>query len=108
MTRRRTRGREGSMMSYSLEGARSATTDPQEQVVLRVVEVLGRDDRVLAGYLVGGFAVGQGDAFSDVDLQFIVADEGVEELRDSWISLLEDIAPPAHVEPFQGVIGGSV
>lgn len=94
--------------SCSLAGVRSATTAPQEALVLRAIEVLHDDDRVLAGYLVGGFAVGQGDAFSDVDLQFIIGDEAVEGLSGSWTALLDRIAPPAHVQPFPGVIGGSV
>lgn len=94
--------------TYSLAGVQHATTKPQELLVLRVIDVLADDDRVLAGYLIGGFAVGQGDAFSDVDLQFIIEDDAVEDLSASWTSLLELIASPAHVQPFPGVIGGSV
>ena len=94
--------------AYSLAGIRSATTAPQESLVLRAIEVLRDDDRVLAGYLVGGFAVGRGDAFSDVDLQFVVADDASDDLTSSWTELLHRIAPPAHVQPFTGAIGGSV
>jgi hypothetical protein len=94
--------------SYPLDGIRSATTGPQEALVLRAVEVLGGDPRILAGYLVGGFAVGQGDAYSDVDLQLLASDDAVGDLAGSWTDLLERIAPPAHVSPFSGAIGGSV
>lgn len=94
--------------SYSLAGVRNATTAPQEELVLRAIEVLGADDRVLAGYLVGGFAVGQGDAFSDVDLQLIIDDAAADDLRESWTDLLDHMAPAAHVQPFPGTIGGSV
>lgn len=97
-----------STASYSLQGIREATTLPQEDLGRRVVEVLGEDDRILAGYLVGGFAVGQGDAFSDVDLQFIVAAHAADDIGVSWVQLLDRIAPPAHVQPFSGVIGGVV
>lgn len=94
--------------SYPLDGIRSATTGPQEALVLRAVEVLEGDPRILAGYLVGGFAVGQGDAYSDVDLQLLASDDAVGDLAGSWTDLLERIAPPAHVSPFSGAIGGSV
>jgi len=93
---------------YSLDGIRRATTEPQEEFVLRVIAAFERDPRILAGYLVGGFAGGMGDAFSDVDLQFIVDDAAVADLAESWAGLFDDIAAPAHVEPFPGVIGGLV
>ena len=93
---------------YALDGLRRATTAPQEELVLRVIEGFEPDPRILAGYLVGGFAVGTGDAFSDVDLQFLVDDAAVADLADSWARLFEDIAAPAHVQPFPGAIGGSV
>ncbi len=51
---------------YSLAGVRQATTAPHEAFIARAREVLAANDRVLAAYLVGGFAVGMGDAFSDV------------------------------------------
>jgi hypothetical protein len=93
---------------YSLVGVGQATTAPQEELVLRIVQAFEDDSRILAGYLVGGFAVGTGDAFSDVDLQFLVDDAAVAELADSWAGLFDDIAAPAHVQPFPGAIGGSV
>ena len=99
---------DGPVSQYSLAGVRSATTLPQQELVLRVIDVLGRDPRVLAGYLVGGFAVGQGDAFSDVDMQFLVDDGALEGLSGTWQSLFDGIAPPAHVQPFPGAVGGSV
>ena len=75
--------------TYPLTGLRTASVEPQQALVYRVVEVLEPDPRVLAGYLVGGFAVGQGDAFSDVDLQIVVDDDAMAELADSWPDLLD-------------------
>jgi hypothetical protein len=98
----------GPSSKYSLSGVRVATTRPQEELVLRVLEVLAPDSRVLAGYLVGGFAVGYGDAFSDVDFQFLIDDAAVADISGSWLALLERIAPPVHVLPFPGTIGGAV
>lgn len=68
---------------YSLEGIREATTDRHNTLIERAVEVLSHDDRIIAGYLVGGFAVGMGDAFSDVDLQCCIRDEAAEDFRSA-------------------------
>ncbi|GEM_PF-2188879 len=91
---------------YSLAGIRGATTAPQEALIARASEVFQGDDRVLAAYLVGGFAVGTGDAWSDVDLQCIIADDAREDLTASWQELANSIAPTAHIQPFGSVIGG--
>lgn len=85
---------------YSLEGARSATTDPQRAFIARATEVLQADDRVLAAYLVGGFAVGIGDPFSDVDLQVLVAEDAAAELADGWIELIHRITPTVNIQGF--------
>lgn len=88
------------MSRYSLAGVRAASTAPQEQFIARATEVLQADPRVLAAYLVGGFATGQGDAFSDVDLQIIVADDAAAELGDGWRDLLHRITPTVHIQGF--------
>lgn len=92
--------------SYSLEGVRNATTAPQQALIERAIEVLGADDRVLAAYLVGGFAVGTGDAWSDVDLQCTIRDATGQDLTTSWMDVAKTIAPTAHTQPFASVIGG--
>jgi hypothetical protein len=94
------------MSSYSLAGVRSATVEPQQRLTLRAIEVLAADERILAAWLVGGFAVGDGDAFSDVDFQCTVRDDAVDELRTSWIDLVGRIAPTVRISPFPGAIGG--
>lgn len=91
---------------YSLAGIRGATSAPQMGLIARATEVFQADDRVLAGYLVGGFAVGTGDAWSDVDLQCIIADEATDDLSVTWTELANAIAPTAHIQPFGLVIGG--
>jgi hypothetical protein len=93
---------------FSLAGVRRADTIPQQELVLRLVELLEPDRRFLAGYLVGSFAVGQADAFSDVDLQFVIADAALDDLTSSWTTLLGRVAPPVNVLPFPGTIGGAV
>lgn len=92
---------------YSLAGVRAATVAPQEALVARATAVLSGDERILAGWLVGGFAIGDGDAFSDVDLQCSVADEAVEDLTESWVKVANAIAPTVRISPFPGGIGGT-
>ena len=55
---------------------------------------------MLAAYLVGGFAVGMGDAFSDVDLHIVVADEAADELAEAWPELIHRIAPTVSIQRF--------
>ena len=66
---------------YALAGVRIATTAAQEAFIARATDVLRGDDRIIAGWLVGGFAVGDGDAFSDIDLQCF----GEDESRSEWL-----------------------
>ena len=70
--------------------------------------MLSADERVLAAYLVGGFAVGMGDAFSDVDLQIIVAKEAAEDVADSWVELIHRIAPTVWIQPFSTLAPGAL
>jgi hypothetical protein len=91
---------------YPLTGVRAASVDPQRALIARATEVLAADERVLAAWLVGGFAVGDGDAFSDVDLQCTVADEAFADLEGSWVDLVQRIAPTVRISPFGGSVGG--
>jgi hypothetical protein len=88
------------MSRYSLAGIRSATTRPQEALITRAVEVLREDDRVLAAWLVGSFAVGEADPWSDIDLHFLVTDAGADHLKESWRDLLHRITPTVMSQPF--------
>lgn len=91
---------------YPLTAVRQATTAPQEALIARATQVFSADHRVLAAYLVGGFALGDADAWSDVDLQCVIRDEDAAELKGSWPELAEAIAPTAHVQPFGFAMGG--
>lgn len=91
---------------YSLEGVRQATSAPQMALIERAVQVVTSDDRILAVYLVGGFAVGTGDAWSDVDLQCTIRDDAKEDLVTTWKAVANAIAPTAHIQPFAHGIGG--
>ena len=57
----------------------------------RVLALADRDDRVVAGAVVGSLAVGGGDRFSDLDLTFAVAGGvPVEAVLDDWTRTLQD------------------
>lgn len=80
--------------SYPLDGIRSATTGPQVALLERAVEVLRADERILAAWLHGSFAVGRGDPFSDVDVHCCVDDDVAAELAgDGWKKMLARITP---------------
>jgi hypothetical protein len=102
--------------SYPLPGVREATTRPQEAFIARATEVLASDARVEATYLVGGFAVGDGDPWSDVDLQCVCPDDACADLASTWQELVARITPVVYAQPFHllapggqvtGVIGGN-
>jgi hypothetical protein len=91
---------------YSLAGVRAATTAAQEKLIDRATTVLSADSRILAGWLVGGFAVGDSDAFSDVDLQCSVEDGAMSDLSSSWPELVAKIVPTVWISPFPRSVGG--
>ena len=84
---------------YPLAGIKAATMAAQENFIQRAKDLLAADDRVLAAYLVGGFAIGKADPWSDVDLQVVVTDEAAEPLKTSWPALAARLAPLANVSP---------
>lgn len=93
-------------MTYSLGGVRAATTDPHLALVARATDVLRADPRIVAAWLVGSFANGDADPFSDVDLRCAVADEAFEDVRETWRAVVDAIAPTVSVRPLPGQVGG--
>lgn len=75
------------MSRYPLTGIREATTEPQLAFVEHAAEALRGDERIVAAFLVGSFATGEADAWSDVDLH-CVADGEVD-----WREVLAAITP---------------
>jgi predicted nucleotidyltransferase len=61
------------------------TREARDRVRDRVLEMARRDDRVVAAAVVGSFAYGEGDRWSDIDLSFAVRDDvSVSEVLDDW------------------------
>jgi hypothetical protein len=65
----------------------------QRELIERVKRVLGRDDRVLGVWLVGSYARGTNDQFSDVDLWVVVDPADVDRFCDDWPRICDEIAP---------------
>lgn len=51
--------------------------------------------------------VGGADAYSSVDVQCLVPDEVADELRASWMEVVEHITPTVQITPFSGTFGGT-
>ena len=98
---------DGWVSRYSLAGLRSMSLQPLEQLLAHARAVLAADDRITAAWLVGSFAVGEADEFSDVDLACLVSDEDLKDLRGSWRSVLDRITPTVNVDEFPFAVGGA-
>jgi hypothetical protein len=94
--------------TYPLTGIRSATTAPQRALLERACAVLQADDQVLAAWLVGTFAYGEEDPWSDLDVHCCVTDEAAAQLAgDGWKAVLGRITPTVMATTFPpGTIGG--
>jgi hypothetical protein len=67
------------------------TVEQRDALRERVLRLGVRDDRVVAGAIVGSLAVDGGDRFSDLDLTFGVADQvRVADVLEDWASTLVD------------------
>jgi predicted nucleotidyltransferase len=65
----------------------------QAALIERAREILQADERVIACWLEGSFARGNADAWSDVDLHIVVADEDAAALRAERKEVVGRIAP---------------
>lgn len=88
--------------SLSLAGVRAATTEPQRALLDRLVPVLEADPRIRAAWLVGSFALGTADAFSDLDVHCLVDDGDLPAVEREWVGLVERVTPLVMVTPFPG------
>ena len=78
--------------TYPLTGVRAATTAPQEALLELARAILHADERFLAAWLVGSFATGEADPWSDLDLHCCVKDAAADDLRgDGWKMVLQRI-----------------
>jgi hypothetical protein len=94
-------------MTWNGSMANSGDTTVQQAVIGRVPEVLAADDRILAGWLVGSFATGRADAYSDIDLHCLITDESADWFRENWARIASDLVSPLVLaQAIPGIIGG--
>ena len=66
---------------------------PQEDMIERVRELCGQDDRVVAALMYGSFALGEGDRFSDIEFYLFFEDGATEGLREeAWVGQIAPLA----------------
>jgi lincosamide nucleotidyltransferase len=66
----------------------------QEQMIARMRSLCEQDSRIVAAVLYGSFALGEGDAFSDIEAVFFLPDGQLAALDQcAWLRQIE----PVHV-----------
>ncbi|WP_134106051.1 nucleotidyltransferase domain-containing protein [Kribbella pratensis] len=79
----------------------------QQAVIARAADVLPRDERVLGVYLIGSYATGAADQFSDVDLHLVVTDDSLQWFGEHWDDVLRELTGPTVLtDEVPGLIGG--
>ncbi|WP_329005046.1 aminoglycoside 6-adenylyltransferase [Kribbella sp. NBC_00709] len=79
----------------------------QQGVIARAQEVLPADERVLGVYLIGSYATGAADRFSDVDVHLVVTDESIAWFEEHWTDVLRELAGATVLtDVVPGLIGG--
>ena len=74
------------------------TPEQRDALRERVLRLAEDDERVIAGAVVGSFAVDRGDRYSDLDLTFAVADQvPVSQVLDAWTRTLVDELDAVHL-----------
>jgi predicted nucleotidyltransferase len=74
------------------------TVEQRDALRERVLRLAEKDERVVAGAVVGSLALGGGDRFSDLDLTFSIADHvPVPDVLDEWTRTLVDELDAVHL-----------
>ncbi|TDW18604.1 nucleotidyltransferase-like protein [Kribbella kalugense] len=74
---------------------------------MRARELLPEDERILAVYLIGSYATGAADRYSDVDVHLVVTDDSAEWFAEHWDDVLRKLTGPTVLaEGLPGMIGG--
>lgn len=65
----------------------------RDELLERIVAVLGNEERVRAAYLIGSMATGRDDQYSDIDILTVAAQDDYASLVRDWPGLCEQITP---------------
>ena len=78
------------------------TVEQRDALRARVLRLADEDERVVAGAVVGSFAVDRADRYSDLDLTFAVAEGStVAEVLDDWTGALAGELDAVHLVDLQ-------
>jgi predicted nucleotidyltransferase len=76
-------------------------------MIARARELLPEDERVLAVYLIGSYATGAADRYSDVDVHLVVTDDSAKWFAEHWDDVLRKLTGPTVLtDGLPGLIGG--
>lgn len=83
--------------------------DERDLLLRRIVAVLAADERVVAAWLGGSLGRGRGDAWSDLDLWVVIADEHAAAVTEGRRTFVAAVGPPVLVEeaPRNAPAGGA-
>ncbi|WP_427886636.1 nucleotidyltransferase domain-containing protein [Kribbella sp. GL6] len=85
----------------------TAGDEQQQAVIKRAAELLPADERVLGVYLIGSYATGAADRFSDVDVHLVVTDDSTDWYTEHWDDVLRELTgPTVWADRLPGMIGG--
>jgi hypothetical protein len=71
----------------------------RDDILQRIIETAGKDDRVVAVWLTGSFGRGEADAWSDLDLHLAIDDACLDAWWRSRDAFYRQIAPPLLILP---------
>jgi len=71
-----------------------------QELLDRFVVACQTDDRVLAAFLVGSYATGTADAYSDLDLYLLTSDDAYEGFCHGRAAFIEQLGTPLFLEDF--------
>jgi lincosamide nucleotidyltransferase len=65
----------------------------QQKMIERFKEACHGDERIIAALMFGSFAIGEGDAFSDIEFAVFIQDESFENFdQRSWLNAISPVA----------------
>ncbi|WP_405063608.1 aminoglycoside 6-adenylyltransferase [Kribbella sp. NBC_01505] len=77
-------------------------------MIQRARELFPADDRVLACYLIGSYATGAEDRFSDLDLHLVVTDASIGWFEQHWDDVLRELSGPTVFTERLGTLAGGL
>ncbi|MGZ3638911.1 MAG: nucleotidyltransferase domain-containing protein [Ktedonobacterales bacterium] len=87
------------------QGTRVPLPENHQRTLNRFVAACQTDERIVAAFLGGSFARAAGDAYSDLDLNVIIADAAYDDFFAGRAAFIRQLGEPVFLEDFE--IGGA-